>query len=288
MFAAPHSFAPRATEALVFLDETGDPNYLRPRKLEDYRRTARADYPILFGVAGVLFSRKEYFERFDPAFRRLKIAHFGADIPMHEYDLRKKNAPFDVLRDPTRWQRFHDELAEVCAEHQFTIIVVGIHKPEMQLQYQLHAIPFPTYHYALENIIERTAMQSKNFGYTWRVVAESRERGQNEDLQREMLRLQWEGCGRGIDRPRSNVTAEEVRRKFDPTLVFLAKHENHSGLQIADLAVGPIVRHAYGRDMGERQTFRDIVVSKLCAQRDGNVRGFGLKCYPEFPPGCPL
>jgi hypothetical protein len=60
-------------------------------------------------------------------------------------------------------------------------------------------------------------------------------------------------------------------------------------LQIADLAVGPMIRHMFGLDLSERQTFRDIIIPKLCrGARTGTIRGFGLKCFPRFPGVCPL
>lgn len=162
---------------------------------------------------------------------------------------------------------------------------MAFHKPDMQKEY---LTPFHPYHYALENIVERTAMESKYFGATWRIIAEDRAAGLNAELQGEMLRLQFYGCGSGIASPRSNVNADEVRQKFDPNIVFRTKKDNDSGLQLADLAVGPIIRHIYGMDGRETRTVKDIIMPKLCAARDGNVRGFGVKCFPKFPPGCRL
>src|ERR1700722_7492830 len=195
-------FRYKLTEGLVFLQKTGTPNYLKPNKLTEYHRLSAAgqnpSYPVLFGVAAVLFRRAEYFNGFDRDFRRLKVDHLGVDVPMHEYDLRgRREPPFDALRDPVKWASFRDDLEAVFAAHEFGIIVVAIHKPQMQDSYQLPAWPFHPYHYALENIVERTAMESKNYGPTWRVVAEDRDEGLNLDLNAEMYRLQLNGCGKG-------------------------------------------------------------------------------------------
>jgi hypothetical protein len=288
--AAPPPFPARDTEGLVFLDETGTPDYLNPTKLTDYHTTVaagrKASYPILFGLAGVLFRRSDYFNGFDDDFRALKVRHLGADVPMHEYDLRRlKEPPFDALRDPAAWTAFRGDLARLFAAHDFGIIACGIHKPDMQ---GVYPAPFHPYNYSLENIVERAAMESKNYARTWRVVAEDREKGLNDELSREMLRLQLYGCGSGIANPHSNVDADEVRRKFALEIRYRKKSENDSGLQVADLAVGPIIRRMYGLDTGEKRTLLDIVLPKVCRARDGKLRGFGLKAYPWYPPACPL
>ncbi len=205
---------------------------------------------------------------------------------MHEYDLRmRKNPPFDRLRDVRAWAAFRDDLASLFNAYDFGIIVCAIHKPDMQTEYEA---PFQAYDYSLENIVERTAMESKNYAWTWRFVAEDREAGLNKELRNEMLRLQWYGCGKGIANPHSVVTADEVRRKIHSEISFRKKIENDSGLQVADLAVGPLVRHMYGLDGGERRSLTDIVREKVVRARDGKIRGFGAKCYPRFPAGCPL
>jgi hypothetical protein len=183
------------------------------------------------------------------------------------------------------WNAFHDDLRDTFGRHRFRIIVVVVCKPEMQM---IYSTPFHPYHYALENIIERTAMESKRFGQTWRVVAEDREKGMNGDLQTEHLRLQFSGCGSGIVQPLSNVNAEEIRRKFDPVIVFRKKPDNDTGIQVADLAAGPITRHVLGLDHHEARTIRDVIIPKLCARRPGRARGFGIKCFPDYPSGCPI
>ena len=284
-------YAPRLTEGLIFLDETGTPEYLRARKLAQYDAAIatgkKAPFPVLFGVAGVLFRRSDY-GRFDRDFRKLKVAHLGVDVPMHEYDLRnRKVAPFNTIDGP-RWAALRTDLENLFDAYDFGIVVVGIHKPDMQREYIAPNDPYPGYHYAMENIVERAAMESKNYARDWRLIAEDRESGLNKDLSREMLRLQWEGCGRGINNPRSNVTAAEVRQKFDPTIYFRKKSDNDSGLQVADLAVGPIVRHLFGYDAGERRSVRDVALRKLCRFRDGRILGFGAKCFPRVPTGCPI
>lgn len=284
-------FRSRKPEGLLFLDETGTPDYLRPKRLADYEAAVaaglKAPFPILFGLAGVLFRRQDYVA-FDREFRQLKRQHLGADVPMHEYDLRtRKRPPFDMLDRP-RWLALYSDLADLFNAHRFGIVVVAIHKPEMQYEYQAPLKPYHAYHYAMENIVERAAMECKNYAATWRLVAEDREEGLNKQLGREMVRLQADGCGKGINKPRSNVTAAEVQHKFDPAIWFRKKTDNDSGLQVADLAVGPLVRYIFGADAGERRSVRDIVLPKLVCARDGCVRGFGAKCYPRFPKACRL
>jgi Protein of unknown function (DUF3800) len=276
---------PRKSECLIFLDESGTPNYLDPNEYSAWVRTGKANFPIRFGLGAVLVRRDRYFRDLDPAFRALKVKHFGSDLPMHEYDLKQRNKPFDVLRSLPQWQAFASDIDALFRTQLFSLLVVAVHKPEMQTKYLR---PYHPYHYALEIIVERTAMESKNFGWSWRIVAEDREKGLNGALQNEMLRLQLEGCGSAIEREKILVDAAEVRRKFHPEIEFRQKKDNDTGLQLADLTVGPVLRHIYGLDGSERRTLRGSIIPKLCRAKDGKLIGFGVKCFPEEPAGCPL
>ncbi len=280
---------PQDTDAILFLDETGTGNYFDPADLVlcDAAIAAGRNPPftIAFGLSGVLFRRADYVA-FDADFKTLKQRHLGTSVvAIHEFDLRDlKKAPFNILRDPLRWTAFRNDLSALLNRYDFRVIIVAFHKLDMQRQYPN---PFHPYYYGLEVILERVVMERRHFGATWRIIAEDRATGLNDDLNRELLRLQLQGCGSGILNPRNNVSAAELRATFDPMIVFLKKTDNDSGLQVADLAAGPITRHVYGLDARETRTVKDIVLPKLCAARNGNVRGFGIKCFPVYPPGCP-
>jgi len=279
----PAPFPVKEPDGFVFLGETGTPDYLR-RKLPEYLATMargkKASYPVVFGVAGVLFRRADYV-RFDHDFRRLKVRHLGVDVPMSDHNVRThRTPPFDVLRDQHRFAVFYADLASLFRAYDFGIVVCAIHKPDME---QAHAAPLHPYHYALETIVERTAMESKpyaRYARRWQVVARDRDAGVNKILRREMFRLQQDGCAAVA--PRVRVAASEVQQMFDTEVRFRANAENDTGLQVADLAVGPIVRFIYG--LHEWRTLRLIVLPKVVRARNGKMPGFGLHCYPRFPP----
>lgn len=57
-----------------------------------------------------------------------------------------------------------------------------------------------------------------------------------------------------------------------------AKSLNIAGLQLADLVVSPIGRHAMGLNTHDNW---DIISSKMCRDRQGRIEGYGLVVLPK-------
>jgi hypothetical protein len=276
------------SDALLFLDETGTANYFKPAQLAAQRALIAAGQKptisTVFGLAGVLFRRADYMQ-FRPALAALKQRHFGYDgFTLHEYDLRKmQRQPFVLFKDQARWQAFYDDLDQVIAATDFRVIVATIDKIAMQEEYLAPLKPYHPYQYSLHVIIERV-INEKAFGRTCRIIAEDRQAGMNDELSRELLRLQLVG---GTIDGKPTVDALEVRTRIDPIIRFRQKVHLDAGLEMADLAVGPVTRwlHSLGRNP-TREIF-PVMRPKLRRSWSGVLRGYGVKCLPDYPPNCP-
>lgn len=281
---------PRNTDAILFLDETGTTNYFKPKMLADCRNAIAAGQkpPVstIFGIGGVLFKRDAY-SKFSRDLHELKLSYFGrSDFALHEFDIRKmKQAPFEMLKPEGVWKSFRADLDAIVGASDCRIIVATLDKVAMSE----YPTPFLPYRYCLHVILERVINDRKNWGKTCRIVAENRDKGQNDDLTQELLRLQFEGGGSDVGNFGNTVSATEVRNTFDPVIVFRTKVDNDAGLQLADLAAGPIARHIHGMDKKETRSVTSIVVPKLRRSSKGVVRGYGIKCLPtNYPSCCPL
>lgn len=278
---------PTGVDAFLFLDETGTPNYFNAKKLAEIQAQQEAGVKIttstMFGLAGVLMRRRDY-QAFARDLNALKQRHFGTHgFSLHEYELRRaKGGPFNAVKDFAAWQAFYADLDAVFARTDFRVIVATVDKYWMQQQYPTWQ--YNAYQYTLHVIVERV-INEKAFGTTCRIVAESRETGLNRDLTAELLRLQFQG---GTIDGRETVTADEVRSRIHPNILFRTKKDLNAGLEAADLAAGPTTRWLYGLPTNPpHKDLLPIVQPKFRRSRTGQVRGYGVICLPGFPTGCP-
>ena len=96
------------------------------------------------------------------------------------------------------------------------------------------------------------------------VVFERRGRQEDEALELEFRRI--------MDRTRLDGMADSL------DIVFAHKQANSAGLQLADMVARPIGRSVLAPDQPNRAW--DIVRGKLRRSPTGEIRGWGLKCYP--------
>lgn len=282
--------SPVETDSLLFLDETGTGNYFKSKVFEAQqaliRQGKKPTQSTVFGLGGVLFRRTEYFGAFLPAMATLRNKHFGkADFLLHEFDLRAMSKPpFDIMRDDGRWRAFYDDLNALVKKTDFRVIVATVDKIAMAERYTPPNEPYHPYKYTLRVIIERV-INEKGFGQTCRIVAENRHHGLNRELREELLDLQFNGSSFDGE---PTVGADEIQARIDPTIVFRAKTDTDAGLEIADLAAGPVTRWLHGLKGSNERDVLPIISPKLRRSRDGRVRGYGAVCLPEFPKGCPI
>lgn len=263
----------------LFLDESGTTNYLDPiaqaQAVAQVAGGTRPTVPVHFALAGVLFSSASYAQ-VATQLAALKTRHFDtAAFCLHEYELRSgKIAPYSLLRPQAAWDAFITDLTAFAAHNNFKIIVVMVDKVAMADQY---AYPEHPYKYCLHVLLERVVYELPT-GVTCKLTAEDRDVGMNSELSQELLRLQLQGGGFS----QRTVSAEDFRKTFDPVIAFRKKMNCDPGLEIADLAVGPILRHFCGLERGTRLV-APALIPRIRAKFNGQKKGWGLVFLPRAP-----
>jgi len=239
---------------IVYVDESGDHGL----------SSINPQYPV-FVLAFCLFKKSKYAERVTTRITDLKFKYFGHDqVVLHERDIRKRNAPFNILLNPDTRSEFMEDVSEIVREAPFTLIASAIDKRELKDQYDDPANP---YHLALAFGLERLYYHlngGKNCdGGTLHVVFEERGKREDDNLELEFRRV--------ID---NNRTGD--RLPFD--IVFSNKQSNAAGLQLADLVARPIGRYLLKPEQPNRAY--DVIKEKFRQSPDGKTRGWGLKVFP--------
>lgn len=243
------------SDYIVYVDESGDHDLTQ----------ANTDYPR-FVLAFCIFPVADYVATTVPAVERLKFKHFGHDmVVLHEHEIRKSRAPFQILlHRPTR-EAFLGEIDGLMVEAPMTIVATVIRKNEFTERRGSKTNP---YEVALEFGLERVFLclqERGQRGCRTRVVFEGR--GKKEDAELELA------FRRIMDTTRMQGMPE--------TLEFLCAHKqaNSSGLQIADMVARPIGIHDLRSDQPNHAW--DIIEPKIRRDpRTGNINGWGLKVYP--------
>lgn len=253
------------SDYVIFIDESGD------HSLD----VVNPAYP-LFVLAFCIIKAEDYADLVCPSMQKLKFATFGHDMTvLHSRDIRKEHGEFAILRHPERRQTFLAGVSRLVESVPFTLIVSVINKPEHIARYKT---PFNPYHLALRFCLERAhdfLLQRRQRGKLTHLIAESRGKAEDRDLELEFLRIirdnpQWD-------------------HRF--SLRFAAKASNSCGMQLADLAAHPVGRHVLKPNQSNRAF--DTVESKLLTDgktgfatvtrpwyRKKGYEGIGLKVFP--------
>ena len=243
-----------ASDYIVFVDESGD------HGLE----SIDPEYPI-FVLAFCIISKRVYSRTVLPAVTEFKFRHFGHDqVVLHERDIRKDIGDFALLKDRARKQAFLEELTQIIAETELTVIASVIRKDSLVGRYRHPANP---YELALGFGLERTHMWlARRHAGGARTTVILEERGRREDAQ---LELEFRRICAG-----QNLVGSAL--DLEPR--FVPKVANVPGLQIADLMARPIGRNII--DPAQRNRAFDVIETKLDRSPGGEVRGWGLKVFP--------
>ena len=243
-----------ASDYVVFVDESGDHGLA----------SIDPDYPI-FALAFCIIRAEVYARVVLPAVTEFKFRHFGHDqVVLHERDIRKDIGDFALLKDRDRKQAFLEELTQIVADTEVTVIASVIRKDRLVDRYRYPANP---YELALGFGLERThlflARQGAS-GARTTVVLEQRGRREDGDLELEFRRI----CAG------QNLVGAPLH--LEPR--FVPKAANVPGLQLADLMARPIGRHILAPDQPNRAF--DVIETKLDRSPAGKIVGWGLKVFP--------
>jgi hypothetical protein len=252
------------SDYIVYVDESGDHGM----------ETMDPSYPM-FVLAFCIFRKDDYAQKVVPAVQDLKFRYFGHDLViLHEHEIRKQTGPFRILRDQNLRAAFVADVTKLMEEAPFTVVAAAIDKIALKRQY---AHPANPYGLAVEFCLERLRFflrdQKSGCGLTY-VVFEGRGSREDKDLELSFRQacsgenpyrqVTWSYTVAGDDFP------------FEP--LFAPKSCNSSGLQLADLAARPIGRHLL--DPAQENRAYSVIERKLRRSSTGDVKGWGLKCFP--------
>ena len=241
------------SDYIVYVDESGD------HGLDNMEAT----YPV-FVLAFCIFDKETYVRQVVPALQRIKFQHCGHDlVVLHEREMRKQSGPFRFLGDRNVRAAFMADMNRFVEEAPFIVIAAVIDKISLKARYP---VPRNPYHWALEFCLERLRFHLTGLrapAGLVHVIFESRGSREDGELELEFRRL-------------APVDYQGSDYRFEP--VFASKGTNSTGLQLADLIARPIGRHVLKPEQTNRAY--EIVETKLRRSPAGEVKGWGLKCFP--------
>lgn len=204
------------SDYIFYADESGD------HSLSSIDR----EYPI-FSLSLCAFKKSTYCSRVVPSFQRLKFDYFGHDaIVLHEHDIRKQKAPFDILTDTQVRMSFLSDLSACVHKAPFRILGCVISKPDLTLD----LFPDNPYAIGLKICLQKAYFlleKAGNKGCETHFIFEVRGRKEDRELELEFRRIV--------------SGANDLRMPFPGfNLHFADKKSNSTGMQIADLTARPL------------------------------------------------
>lgn len=249
----------RFSDYIVYVDESGDHGMLN----------LDPNYP-LFVLAFCIFHKKHYSDVIVPKLQTFKFKHFGHDlIILHENEIRKEKAPFNVFTSKAQKEEFLVELTDIIEEVNFVLVTSVIEKERMKQRTGPETNP---YHIALGFGLERIYrfLQEKNQSERLtHVLVEKRGKKEDDELELEFRRI----CD----------GANWFNESLPFEVRFADKTTNSAGLQLADLVARPVGMRVLRPEQGNRAF--DVLKQKFyckggCQNRGQQYEGWGLKRFP--------
>ena len=241
-----------AAMKVLFLDESGDHNLSAIDPV----------YPI-FVLGGVIVDKAYSEGPLTRAFDDFKRRMFNStDIVLHTADIVRTRNGFEALKDNEFRAYFYTELNTMMQDLRYSVVACVIHK----FKYVRPFEPYQPnlYHLGFDVLVEMFRHDVGSVRNGGLIVAEKRQPLLDQELQRHWLNLQISG--------NRYVNGDVIRSRIQ-TLDLRGKKENIAGLQLADLVVSPVGRHAMGKpDKGDWS----IIDGKFRRSRSGITEGYGL------------
>ncbi|MDO6719858.1 DUF3800 domain-containing protein [Psychrosphaera sp. 1_MG-2023] len=242
------------SEYIVYVDEAGDHSLA----------SIDTDFPV-FVLAFCIFEKQQYINQTTPAVQEFKFNYFGHDMTiLHEREIRKSIAPFNILQNRNVRQHFMADLSRLMSEAPFTLVASCIDKQNFIHRRGRNENP---YHVAMQFGLERVfyfLQERRQVNQKTHIVFERRGKKEDNELELEFRRL--------LDQSNINGMSESL------DIIFADKKVNSTGLQLADMVARPIGRHIMESTQPNRAF--EIIKTKFRTSPQGNIRGWGLKCYP--------
>jgi hypothetical protein len=229
------------------------------------------------GLLGVWFRQADDYVAFSDGLAALKRAIFGPEkgsfIVLHRSDVIGRKGPFGVLQRLEVRQAFDDALIDLVRRSRFRMICVTIDKLEHSERY---SSPFHPYHYCLAAMLDRFSGWLNYKNAVGDVMAESRGKEEDSQLQDAYLRVYNSGTVLlGREHHQRALTSKEIKIR--------SKMINEPGLQLADILAHP-AKHAFLAERGRIGPVGEIFGRRLMAvaedkynrkETTGEVAGYG-------------
>jgi hypothetical protein len=242
---------------ILFLDESGDHNL----------SIIDPHYP-LFVLGGVIVDQDYADGELTRELNAFKQAIFGrADIVLHTADITRNRNGFEGLQNAALRDRFYKALNTLMRRLQYSVVACVVRKDQHLTRYGVAALD--PYMLSLHVLVERFCFDIGRVSGGGVIVAERRDPTLDREMDLAWLNLKIQGT-RFLQAKAINdrIAGLNLRRKSD----------NIAGLQLADLVVSPIGRHAMGKPENEDWV---IVREKFRRSRSGRIEGYGLVVLPE-------
>lgn len=242
---------------VLFLDESGDHNLA----------VIDPQYPV-FVLGGVIMELNYADGPLTEALDRFKRDLFGrTDIVLHTADIARNRNGFEPLKDAILRARFYQQLNDLIARLDFTVVACAIRKDAHLARYGVAALD--PYLLSLDVIVERFCFDVGPVAGGGVIVAEQRDPTLDRQLELAWLNLKIQGT--------RFIQAIDIAERVSG-LNLRPKRANIAGLQLADLVVSPIARHVLGKP--DKPDWR-AVEGKFRRDRAGRTRGYGLVVLPK-------
>ena len=240
----------------LFIDESGDHGL----------SSLNPNFP-LFLLCGVVISSEEY-ELLRQGFNAIKQDIWQSkNVIFHSRDIRKCEKEFKYLFDLTLKANFYQQLDNVIASREYSIIASAIKKDDYIKKYG--KISDDVYEIGLSFIIERAIFFLDGFKTNisgLNIIIEKRGKKEDKKLEEHFQRILSRGTG--------YIKPERIRA-YNLSIQFRSKKENINGLQLADLIAYPIARYVL-------ESHRVNPSFEVFEHKFYNKKGrrYGLKIFP--------
>jgi hypothetical protein len=195
------------SEYIAFLDECGDHSL----------RHIDKDFPI-YVLSTVIINREDYGSTILPKLNQLKLKYWDHEgVNLHSRDIRRGIGPYSILRDKRIRTALLEEISTLIQTLPFDLVISDMSKLDL-----------PTKNL---NVLDKCIIQLQGNLVQWMKV--------NKQT---ILPVTVESRGKKEDRDFKTIFKKQNHLASIP-LLFLSKHKNIAGIQIADLCAYPVARN---------------------------------------------
>lgn len=249
----------------LFLDESGSINYPK----------FDPQHPILT-VGGVTIS-DDICSNMEEVMRKFKLDNFGTeDVPLHYTDIINAKGAFFKLRDQVGLKTFLSELyTKKLFQLEWIAFAGVIDKPAYLRTYGTRPIdrylPQDPLLVALTFVIERFVTFLEQGKYNGKIIYEARDPWRNAYIQWEYAMMHVNGT--------QYLRNAQFNRRLPSWIEFVPKNRNVTGLEFADLTVGPIT-HKVNKPT-QAMIEWEVIKDKFWKGTNPSEPGqFGFKVFP--------